>query len=174
VQVTLRAQQPGTIRNRATATAGNLKQEAEAVTEFFGASALLLEVVDTNDPVEVGGETSYVILLRNQGSAPITEIRLTAQIPAELEVGRVTGPANHRIEGPTLGFEPMTLQPNGEARFVVHARAKAPGDVRFKVEVSAKELSAGTIQEEESTTSFTDIRSLKEKEPPGRPTSRSP
>lgn len=157
VEVALRAQQPGVIRNRATASAGNAKAEAEATTEFFGASALLLELVDTTDPVEVGGTTTYVIIVKNQGTIAVDDVRLTAQVPAELEVTQVTGPAKYKAEGQTLTFDPIALQPQAEVRIVVHVKANKPGDVRFKIELTTKSLTNGPIQEEESTTIFTDL-----------------
>ncbi len=139
VEVTLRAQQPGLIRNRAVASAGNVKADAEAATEFFGASALLLELVDTDDPVEVGGSTRYVILLRNQGSASVADVQIKAHIPVEIEVTQADGPSKHKTEGQILSFESMTLQPQAEARFVIHAKAIKAGDIRFKVDLTAKE-----------------------------------
>ena len=69
VEIRLRALVPGRICNQATVTAdrGLLKQ-AEACTEFTGASALNLEVEHTTDPVEVGQDTSYVVNIRNTGT----------------------------------------------------------------------------------------------------------
>ena len=46
---------------------------------------------------------------------------------------------------------------------MIFVKALAPGDVRFKAELSAKELTAGPIVEEESTTIYTDIRSRLQK-----------
>jgi uncharacterized repeat protein (TIGR01451 family) len=166
VDVTLRARQPGEVRNRAAATAApGLRAEAEAATDFFGVTALLLEVVDSDDPVEVGGATSYIVLVRNQGTLPATEVRVTAQVPAEMEVTRVTANVAHKRNGQTIAFDPTTLLPQGEGRYVIYVKAKAPGDVRFKAELSAKELTSGPIQEEESTTIYAELRS----EGPGKP-----
>src|SRR5262249_39193893 len=156
VDLVLRAQNPGTICTRPTATAERgLKAQAEACTGVLGVSALLLEVVDTADPVEVGGDTSYVIIVRNQGTLPANEVRIVARVPEEMDLTRVTGPSDHTKDGRTIHFHSFTLQPRGEARFVVYVKARMPGDVRFKVELSAKELSAGPIHEEESTTIYT-------------------
>jgi uncharacterized repeat protein (TIGR01451 family) len=172
VDVVLKARSAGTVCNRAIATADHgQKAEAEACTEFVGVSGLLLEVVDTKDPVEVGAETSYVILVRNQGTRPATEIRIEAEVPEQMDVVRVTGPADHRLDGRKLVFQSFNLTPQGEARFVVYVKAKAPGDVRFKVDLWAKELFSGLpVHEEESTTIFTDLPSARL---PGRPKPRT-
>ena len=51
MDVVLRAQKIGRVCNRAAATADRgLTAQAEACTDFVGQSALLLEVVDTDDP----------------------------------------------------------------------------------------------------------------------------
>src|SRR5262249_39784350 len=110
----------------------------------------------------VGGETSYVILVLNQGSVPATEVRIEAQVPEEMDVIRVTGPADNKLEGHKIRFVPFTLAPRGQARFVVYVKAKAPGDVRFKVDLWAKELFSGLpVHEEESTTIYTELPSAR-------------
>jgi uncharacterized repeat protein (TIGR01451 family) len=158
VDVVLRAQSEGRICNRATATAERgLTAEAEACTEFIGLAALSVEVVHTEDPVEVGAETSYAILVRNRGTTPVNEVRIVALVPEQMQVIRATGPSDNRKDGPKLVFEPLTLPPKGEARYVVYVKALAPGDVRFKVDLMAQELTAGPVHEEESTTIYTDV-----------------
>jgi uncharacterized repeat protein (TIGR01451 family) len=158
VELTVRALESGRICNRATASAGTgITVDAEACTNFIGASGLLLEVVDTDDPVEVGAETSYVILVRNQGGAPATNVRIEAVVPEQLAITRVTGPSDSRREGQRLFFMPLTLPPRADARYVVHVRALRAGDLRFKVELNADQLPSGPVHEEESTTVYVDV-----------------
>jgi uncharacterized repeat protein (TIGR01451 family) len=158
VDVVLRARDSGRVCNRATATADRgLTAQAEACTEFVGVSALLLELVDTDDPVEVGGETSYVILVRNQGTIPATGVRIDVQVPEQMAVVRVTGPADHRKEGQRIEFLPLTIQPQNTARYTVYVKALRPGDVRCKVELRADQLTRGAVYEEESTTIYADL-----------------
>src|SRR5439155_15726124 len=93
VQLVLTSQEEGEVCNRAAAVAdGGLTAQAEFCTRYRGVSALLLEVVDTEDPVEVGGETSYVILVQNQGTTAATNVRVKAEVPPEMKVRRVQGP----------------------------------------------------------------------------------
>src|SRR5207248_8965077 len=160
VDVVLRAQKAVRICNRASATADRgPAAQAEACTEFVGESALLLEVVDTDDPVEVGGETSYVILVRNQGSVPATRVVIDARVPDAMAVARVAGPADHRKDGQRVVFEPVTLEAQNTARFVGYVKAVRPADVRFKVDLTADQLTSGPVHEEESTTIYLDIPS---------------
>ena len=73
-------------------------EEAQAAT-FQGASALLVELVDTQDPVDVGAQTSYVITVKNQGMVPVTNIQVKALVPPEMRVMRARGPADNRLGG---------------------------------------------------------------------------
>jgi uncharacterized repeat protein (TIGR01451 family) len=169
VQVTLRARAAGVVRNRATAAADRgLTAAAEAVTNFKGVSALLVEVTDTEDPVEVGAETGYVITVRNQGTVPATNIKVEALIPRELTLLSAKGPVDNKLgkatrEGQTLLYEPLRrLAPGAAVTFEVRVRAEKPGDVRFKVDVTADQLKAGgPVHEEESTYIYADVGPLR-------------
>ena len=46
--------------------------------------ALRLEAIDRQDPVQVGGTTTYTITVRNQGSGEAKDIQLSAVLPEEL------------------------------------------------------------------------------------------
>jgi uncharacterized repeat protein (TIGR01451 family) len=178
VDVVLRTQAPGKVCNRATAAADHgLSAQAEACTEFSGVAALLLEVVDTVDPVEVGGETTYKILVRNQGSDNATHVRITAVAPAQEAVVRARGPAANRKDGQKISYEPMTLKPGQEVTYEVFVKAMQAGDVRFHVELSSDQLTSGPVVEEESTfiyaeNSSTGLRQPQEATPGRRRTER--
>ncbi|MHC4372037.1 MAG: hypothetical protein ACYSW8_30900, partial [Planctomycetota bacterium] len=78
VRVSFTPTKAGTLINSATASA----YCAEAVTSTVrttvrGIPAVLMEVVDVDDPVRVGERGTYVIRVKNQGSAPATNIRVT-------------------------------------------------------------------------------------------------
>jgi uncharacterized repeat protein (TIGR01451 family) len=173
VDVVLKATRVGRVCNRATAaTDRGLTAQAEACTDFEGVPALLLEVVDNDDPVEVGARTSYTIIVRNQGSLVATNLRLVAYVPEQLAITRVTGPADHKKDGNQIAFEPLTLQPQAEARYVVHVQALRPGDLRFVVEMTADQLGERPVREEESTRVYVDIPNVRpspQPEPPGNP-----
>jgi uncharacterized repeat protein (TIGR01451 family) len=155
VEVRLRALMPGRICNRATAAAerGLLKQ-AEACTEFTGASALTLEVEHSTDPVEVGQETSYVITVRNTGTDPVTRVQIVATVPMEMAVVRAAGASDNRKEDSKINYDPLTLAPGAHASFRIDVKAERPADIRFKVELTADQLTAGPVLQEESTTIF--------------------
>jgi hypothetical protein len=162
VELVLRASRAGKICNKARAEAdGGLKALAEACTVFKGASAVLLEMVDRKDPIPVGGDTSYPIMVLNQGHIPVTNIRIKAFIPRALELTKAEGPTKYQLgektaEHQVLLFEPLaSLEAGAKAEYEVHVRALKPGDVRFTIELTADQLKAGgPVREQESTTIF--------------------
>jgi uncharacterized repeat protein (TIGR01451 family) len=155
VHVVLRAQGAGNVCNRVTATADHgILAKAEICTEFVGYAALLLEVVDTDDPVELDGETAYIIYVRNQGHLPATNVVVTAHVPRQEQVVGTAGPSEHKQEGQRLSFLPVTIPPRGEVRYTITVRAAEAGDVRFRVTLTADALTSGPVEEEESTTLY--------------------
>jgi uncharacterized repeat protein (TIGR01451 family) len=169
VQVTLQARAAGAILNQATAAAARgLKATAKVVTNFKGVSALFVELVDTEDPVEVGEETSYVITVKNQGMVPVTNILVIGLVPHEVTVIKATGPVDNQLgaltrTGRPLIYEPLkALAPGATVTYRITVKAQRPGDARFKVDVIADQLKAGgPVHEEESTTIFSQVAPIK-------------
>ncbi len=165
LEIVLKAKGPGKICNRARAVADTgLSAEAEFCTVFQVASALLLEMIDRKDPVHIGEDTSYPIEVVNQGSIPVSNIRIKALIPEGMTLTRAKGPVNppEKIAEKTadgyqvLLFDPLpSLAPGARAEYEVFVTARKAGDVRFKVEMTADQLKAGgPVREEESTTIY--------------------
>jgi uncharacterized repeat protein (TIGR01451 family) len=134
-------------------------------TKFQGVSALLLVVADSKDPVEVGGQTSYKIVVVNQGSAPLTNIHVNVLVPLELTMLRTTGPTEPGLklpeptaEGQPVAFPPLKELKAGERQtFEVFTQAVKPGDARFRVVLTADQLQmGGPVVWEESTQVFSE------------------
>ena len=69
-----------------------LRSLAKHETSVEGIAAILLEVVDIDDPVEVGAETGYEILITNQGTDFATNIQIKS--------GRAGRHGNHGRQRP--------------------------------------------------------------------------
>jgi hypothetical protein len=159
VSLSLRAEAVGEkcVRVRLLADQG-VSDQAEWCTLFKGASALLFEMVDRQDPIEADSETSYPILLRNQGQTPITNVRIEVSIADTMQLVRAKGPSDHKLgprtaQGQVLLFDPLPALASGEqAAYEVYVRGMRPGDARFRVKLTADQLEAGPVQEEENTT----------------------
>ncbi len=78
---------------------GNLSDKVDETVFVEGIAAIMFEVVDVNDPIEVGGETTYEIRVMNQGSKASGNVRLVVLLPAELQAIDADGPTGHAIDG---------------------------------------------------------------------------
>ncbi|MBY0586465.1 DUF11 domain-containing protein [bacterium] len=144
------ASQPGEQKHTASAVASRgLKKEANVSTQVEGISALLLEVVDVDDPVEVGSETSYEIRVTNQGSREATNVEIHALVPAEMQIRGGQGPTKYRVEGQEVLFAPLPkLAPRADAIYRVLVQGSAAGDLRFRARLISDSLTEPVIEEE--------------------------
>jgi len=152
VSVVLRAGAAGLVRNAATASAHCAEDAgAEVETQVRGVPAILLEVVDVEDPVEVGANETYLVTVTNQGSAPGTNIVVTATAPPQMTLLEARGPVSGTIDGATATFAPLpSLGPGQQVEFRLEARAEAAGDVRFAVRMTSDQLGS-PVSETEAT-----------------------
>jgi uncharacterized repeat protein (TIGR01451 family) len=154
VQVVLRATEAGEVVNRAMATADHgLHVEAMARTRFEGATGLTADIEVDPNPVEVGKQATYKITVENQGDVAVTNLRVTATIPEQMQLQTATGPVASKQDGQTVTFDVLpSLAPHKKVEYDVIVKALKAGDVRFRVAVSADQLPAGPVHREEGTT----------------------
>ncbi len=160
VQVTTRAEQltPRAI-NVATVTAEpGVQERAEAAIEIRGIPAFMMEAIDTTDPVEVGGRTTYEIRISNTGSLVGNGIQITAFVPPQLRALSGTGPVQPKIEGNKVTFPAVDgLVPGKDLLYSVTVEAVQVGDVRFRVELRSTSLGPDPVIEEEPTNVYRPI-----------------
>lgn len=112
---------------------------------------LLLETVDTCDPLLVGELTNFKIRVLNRGDEEDHNIKISVTIPRQLQPIDCSGSTQGVVNGQVVTFEPWTtLQPGESIEYQVTARAKETGDARTRVELYS-ELSVVPIAGEEST-----------------------
>lgn len=144
----------GAAKLRATATATAYCADtvtAMAETEVTGIAAILLEVVDLNDPVEIGGATTYVITATNQGSAPATNVRIAVTLEDGMGYGNATGSTKAEQTGQKVLFKPLpSLAPGEKASWRVEVKAVREGDMRIKVAMTSDQLER-PVEETEAT-----------------------
>ncbi len=130
--------------------------QASHTVEVEGLAALAFEVTDSEDPIEVGGLTEYVVRVGNQGTKAASGVRLTATLLGELEPVEAKGPGGHRIDNLSVVFEPLTkLAPSEEAIYRVRVRGRREGDQRMQVQVVSDDHPA-PITKEETTRVYAD------------------
>jgi uncharacterized repeat protein (TIGR01451 family) len=152
ISLDVSAVSPGEHRLRASVTAARgLRGEAEVLTRVEGLSALLMELADADDPVEVGADTAYEIRVTNTGSKTETNLALVCTLPDKMELrgAKCTAGSHYRTEGRDVIFEPLPrLAPKADVVYRVMVRGTAPGDLRFRARISADGLTEPVLREE--------------------------
>ncbi|MBN2581521.1 MAG: DUF11 domain-containing protein [Planctomycetes bacterium] len=151
MSMTVRATGMGKQRNTVTAVATCTDAQAEATTEVTGIAAILIEVKDVEDPIEIGRNETYIIEVTNQGSSEGTNIRVSCVLPSEQDYVSGEGPTQGTVAGKKITFAPLaSLAPKAKAVYRVTVKANAAGDVRFAVEMISDQMTS-PVNETEST-----------------------
>lgn len=146
---------PGSMPFVATA-AGTVAPAVQTACEsrVIGIPALLIDAVDLQDPVETGSNVTYNIEVTNQGSIPCTDLRLECTLPEAQEFVSGSGASGVEAEGRLVKTVPLaSVPPKAVVSWRVIVKALKPGDVRFKVNLFAREFDR-PIFEEESTRQY--------------------
>lgn len=152
VSVTVTGESPGKLMMQATAKAFCAEAVTDsAQTDFSGIGAVLLEVVDISDPVEIGQTTTYVVTVTNQGSASETNVQIKCMLEAGMEYVSSSGPSKASVVGNTITFAPFaSLAPKAQAKWLVNVKAVGTGDKRFKTTMITERLDR-PVEETEAT-----------------------
>jgi uncharacterized repeat protein (TIGR01451 family) len=95
-----------------------------ANTNIAAVTASALIVTHDPDPVMVGGNVTYKLIVENKGSVADHNIRLTATLPESEQYVSATGQTNATGEGRELTFAPIaTLEPKQRVMWTVTAKA---------------------------------------------------
>jgi len=156
--------QPGSLAFHATAEGSRGTKAMKSIqTAVDGIPALRMEMLDSVDPVEKGGETTYEIRVVNTGSKADANIMIKCELPKQFEYVSANGPtkvtelqnaslrpggviANERS---TLYFDPIAeLAPKTEAVFKIKVKAVGTGDARFRATLTSKHLTSPVTKEE--------------------------
>lgn len=128
--------------------------EDKCKTVIGGIPALLLEVVDINDPVLLGDVETYEITVTNQGSLDGRDIVVKATLPDQLQYVSAEGPTEPSATGQIVTFGALpTLAPKAKAVYTLKAKTVGVGDIRFRLDLTSLQ-SPEPIFETESTNIF--------------------
>lgn len=128
--------------------------QSACTVQVEGVPGILLEVVDLEDPIEVGKEVTYVITVINQGLLTGTHLQLTGTLPDSQEFVSCSGPTMAQVSNRTVTFDPLASLAGGEqATWEVVVRALHPADARFLVELRSDQF-ARPIPEMEATQQY--------------------
>ncbi|MBN2473467.1 MAG: DUF11 domain-containing protein [Pirellulales bacterium] len=129
--------------NRVVATAGETaRDEAEACLQIEAVkSALKITAAALREPVAVGRNVTYEILVTNGGTVAETQVAVVATVPLGMTPAALgtTGPAQApkpTIQGQTVQFDPVAEIPPGKTLvYRVVVRAGQRGDFVFHAEL---------------------------------------
>lgn len=156
VQVTLAAERMGLLSSKATAKAECADAvDASVQTTIEGIPAVLLEVVDLEDPIEVGQNVTYVVTATNQGSAEARNLEIACSLPDISALVSHSGSSAAAVGGQpgarNVTFARISrLAPGAKASWRIVIQAKESGDARFKVAMTTSRLT-DPVEETEAT-----------------------
>jgi uncharacterized repeat protein (TIGR01451 family) len=117
-------------------------------------SELTVEVNDLADPVVVGKEVTYEILVKNNGKAVEQNIKVLAILPAELTLIRfgTRGPGRYDVDMErNIRFQTVKeIKPGESLTYRVRARAQQPGEVALQVVYETASMSKSKTVEEKT------------------------
>jgi uncharacterized repeat protein (TIGR01451 family) len=133
-----------------------LADETKQDVVIEGLAAIMFEVRDTEDPIEVGRETTYEIRVVNQGTKAAGHVQVVVSVPPGMQVVSASGQTRHSIKPGGVVFETLAeLAPKADSIYRVQVKGVQPGDQRITVQVNTDDISQ-PIRREESTRVFGD------------------
>ena len=138
----------------ATADKG-LRDSKDHPLTVEGLAALLFEVKDKFDLIEVGGETTYEIRVQNQGTEAANNVKIVATVPPGMRAISAQ-PKSYQIKGDKIYFDAIRKLPvKGESTYSVRVEGVEDDDHRFRVEMTSEGMKTPVV-ETESTRVYSD------------------
>jgi uncharacterized repeat protein (TIGR01451 family) len=133
-----------------------LADETKQQVVVEGLAAIMFELHDLEDPIEVGRETNYEIRVVNQGTKAATNVQVAVTLPQGMQVVNAEGETRPSIQQGVVLFSPLReLAAKSDTVYRLKVQCLRPGDQRVTVEVKTDDLSQ-PIRREESTRVFGD------------------
>lgn len=146
----LKAVESGEFTHEVTVVSdGSTTLNASTSTEVEGFVDLVLDVNEGEDPVELGTDAVYDIVVRNDGTKAASNVALSCVIPAGLEFQSATGPSEHTSTLGDVSFGSIpTLKPGESVSFRVIVRGVTAGQHRLRAQLNSDSLSEPLVDEE--------------------------
>ena len=123
--------------------------EGQQPVVIEGMADVSFQIVDTDDPIEKGGQTLYEIRVLNQGSKAATNVQITVTVPPEMRATAAEGPARHVSQGNQIIFEALPrLAAKADTTYRIRVQGLQPGDLRLRVQLLTDEIRTPIVKEE--------------------------
>lgn len=127
----------------------NVKSDAQIQTRIEGTAQLVLEIADLDDPVEIGAETGYKVIVQNDGSKSATNVSVSCELPPGVELISATGPTQHISENGVVVFKSLgDLAPGDSVQYQVIVRGTLEGNHRFRARLASDSIRDPLVFEE--------------------------
>jgi uncharacterized repeat protein (TIGR01451 family) len=98
---------------------------------------LYFEVIQEPGALTVGDNATYLINVVNQGRAALTNVRLAAIVPDEMEIVS-TKPTTAKTKDQRIDFDAFNVPPGGTSSYLVQVKAKKEGEgLKFRGTMAA-------------------------------------
>jgi len=122
---------------------------ARTATRIEGTASLVLEVLDLDDPVEIGRETAYEVRVRNEGSKQAQNVGLSIELPNGVKLINIKGPTQHIAESGLVVFKALpALEPGKTAIFQIHIQGADEGNHRVRARLTSDSIQEPLTVEE--------------------------
>lgn len=150
VRISYTPTREGDVMATATASAYCAEPVTDSIrTTVTGIAAPHFEVVDLEDPVEIGDTTTYLITVTNEGSAADNNVRISCTLDDKLQYVSSAGATAGSIMGKTVSFAPLrSLEPKNKATWRIVVRGVQSGDVRIRASMHTDQLALPVEQTE--------------------------
>lgn len=149
------AQQPGSLTFKSSARGAIARPvQTQCSTRISGIPAVLFEVIDIDDPIEVGQQNTYELRVTNQGSTTLTNVKIVCTLESSQQFVSCSGPTNAQAQEHTITLLPLAaLSPKAIAKWQVVVKSLTSGDVRFTAELTGDQFQR-PIKETEATLQY--------------------
>lgn len=145
---------PGLLPFAATLRSGNTTASTECATRVKGVPAVLLEVIDLDDPIEVGTNETYEVQVTNQGSETLTNLKVVCHLEESQAFDSGSGRTPVQAEGRVISTELLPqLKPKENAAWKIIVKTLQAGDIRFTTELNCDQFTV-PIKEVEATQQY--------------------
>lgn len=126
-----------------------IRAEAKSHTKVDGIASLTMDVVDIDDPVEIGAETAYEIRVKNEGSKAATKVSIACELPPEMELKSYKAPVDAIVENRQILFKSLDqVAPGAEVVYRIHVKGIQEGNHRMRVRMTGGSLQEPVVREE--------------------------
>ncbi len=150
VKLQLQAHEIGDFEHHVAVSAEHgVTAKADTTTKVEGSAALVMEVQDLDDPIEVGQETAYEVRISNTGSKAAQNVGLTFELPNGIELINVEAATQHLAKNGLILFNDLPeLAPGKTALFRIHVKGNAEGNQRVRARLTSESIEQELISEE--------------------------